>query len=95
MPTRGSCRRNVRTTGKKSLDRTDVRGTREVCFKRTTLPKEIQESKGLYDHPNERVFEKDEQNATEEANRSTQFLFASKEIKCFLGSNDECEAREE
>jgi hypothetical protein len=65
---------------------------REDYFKETTPPKEIQESKGLYDHPNERVFEKDEQNTTEEAYRSTQFLLASKEIERFLGSNDEREA---
>lgn len=64
---------------------------RDDRLQQTTPPEEIQESKGLYDHPNEWVFEKDEQNATEKAYRSTQFLLASKEIKCFLGSNDECE----
>lgn len=93
MPTKGSCRRNVRTTGKKSLDRKNVRRGNQNS--RQFVPKEIQESKGFYDHPNERVFEKDEQDTTEEANRSTQLLLASKERECFLGPDDEREAREE
>lgn len=91
MPTKGSCRRNVKTTGKKSLCRKSVRCA-ENQFGGQRLPKEVQESKGLYDHPNERVFEKDEQDATEEAYRSAQLLPASKEIKRFLGSNDERQA---
>lgn len=59
------------------------------------IPEQIQEPERLYDHPNKRPFEKDEEDTTEEAERAADFLFASEEGECLLGTNDQCQTGDE
>ena len=42
-------------------------------------PKQVEETKSLDEHPDERPLEEDEQDSTEETYRASDFLFASEE----------------
>lgn len=96
VPTNGSCLRNVTTTGKKSLCARERKrcglGNVLNLEEDTHAPEEVEETKGLDEHSDERPFEEDEEDATEEADGPANLLLAREEGDGLLGPNDECEA---
>lgn len=104
VPMKGSCRRKVITTGKKSLLRIIFGNVVSVGQSSTTtglgivrglvdeekktLPKQVEETKCLDDNTNERPFEEHEQDSAEETDRAPDFLLPREEIKRLLRADD-------
>jgi len=56
------------------------------------VPKQVQEPKRFYEHPDEWPFQKDEENASQEARRPSYLLLAREKVEGFLRPDDQCHA---
>lgn len=92
---KGSCLKNVRMTGKKSLYMVKFKIRYMKNARHKNVPKEVQESNSLHNHADERPFEKDQQDSTNETSGPSELLFSCEEVESLLRTDDQCEAGEE
>jgi hypothetical protein len=95
---KGSCRRNVMMTGKKSLFNQIASESGRVGRSggQIDVPEEVQETKSLHDHPNHRpLHHNHDKDATNKAYAPSQLVLACEKVKCLLRSDNEGDAREE
>ena len=96
LPMKGSWRRNVRITGKKSLHGShDMVSQAYAAKRRSNAPDEVQETERLYYHSNEWPFEEHEKDTADEADGPAQLLLAREEVERLVRPDDESESREE
>ena|ERR1700761_4278393 len=90
VPMNGNWRKNVITTGKKSLQGRQVGQIYKREFSLPmNVPEQVEESKSLHEHSDEGPFAKHKNDTAKEAYCPSQLLLPSEEIESFLRTDDE------